>query len=206
MSASPKPVSKATPSPQMYAAPVPASGIAPFAVWPIPGDVSDIQTIIQEQADTIAEQEVLLHAYQTNLNAVQNPSGGAAATGTGSASGTPANNLAVTNVGGTIQQGAIVTGAGVPAAPPSTTILGQVSGTTGGAGTYLTSQATSALASALTFTPPPAASTWPTPIDAPTLMSIQQTQTAILRVQSALLQHYQDLLNTSQTPAPPSGP
>lgn len=192
--------SQTLPQPSPFAAAAPSA-----ASWPIPGDVPDIEAIIAEQASTITDQEALLHAYQTNLNTVQSPPPGPAATGTGTASGTPANNLAVTAVTGTIQQGATVTGAGIPAGA-ATTILGQVSGTTGGAGTYLTSQATSALSSALTFTPPSAPSTWPTPTDAPTLMSIQQAQSAILRVQSALLQHYQDLLNVSQTPAPPSGP
>jgi len=35
---------------------------------------------------------------------------------------------------------------------------------------------------------------------------VVQAQTAVMRNQTALLQQYQDLLNVSQTPAPPTGP
>ena len=44
------------------------------------------------------------------------------------------------------------------------------------------------------------------PTDADTLNAIVQAQTAVIRNQTALLQQYQDLLNVSQTPAPPTGP
>lgn len=171
--------------------------------WPIPGDVPNLEAIIADQAETITANEVLLHAYQGNLNAAQAPPSGAAATGMGTTSGA-STTLTVTGVSGSIANGASITGTGVP---PST-ILGQISGTTGGAGTYLTSVAlTLGAATALTFTPPATGpSTWPSPNDAPTLMTIVQQQTAVLRTQSALLQHYQDLLSTSGTPAPPSGP
>jgi hypothetical protein len=122
----------------------------------------------------------------------------ATATGTG-------NSLVVTAVTGTIVVNAQVAGAGVP---PNTIITGQSAGTAGGAGTYFTSQPTTALSSPLAFTapPPPPATPWPVPQDAVTLNTITQQQTAILRTQNALAQHYQDLLNTSQTAAPPSGP
>jgi hypothetical protein len=59
---------------------------------------------------------------------------------------------------------------------------------------------------ALSITPGSSVSTWPTPQDAPTLSLISQQQTAVLRTQNALLQQYQDLLNTSQTAPPPTGP
>jgi len=77
--------------------------------------------------------------------------------GTGGASGT---SLPVTGVSGTIQIGMTVSGTGVPA---NTTIVAQIAGTTpGGAGTYRTSQATTAAAlAALTFTAGPALSFFP---------------------------------------------
>jgi hypothetical protein len=176
------------------------------SVWPIPGDAPDLETIIKDQAQTMADQAALIGAYQADLTNAQHPAPGAAATATGTASGTPANNLAVSILTGTIVQGATVTGAGIPAAPPATTILGQINGTVGGVGTYLTSQATTCSSSALTFTPPPPASGWPTPSDAPTLTAIQQDQSAILKTQTALIQQYQDLLNDSVTTPPPTGP
>ena len=77
------------------------------------------------------------------------PSG---ATGTGSigatftATGT-GTSLAVTSVTGLISIGDTISGTGVPA---GTTILAQVSGTTGGAGTYTTSVATTASAATVT--------------------------------------------------------
>ena len=77
--------------------------------------------------------------------------------GTGGASGT---SLPVTGVSGKIQLGMTVTGTGIPA---GTTILAQTAGTTpGGAGTYKTSQATTAAAlAALTFTAGPALAFFP---------------------------------------------
>jgi hypothetical protein len=78
----------------------------------------------------------------------------------------------------------------------------QQSGTIGGAGVYTTSQATTAANAALTFTPGGGPSTWPTPQDALTLTLIVQQMTALLRTQTAMIQHYQDILNTSQTPSP----
>ena len=66
-------------------------------------------------------------------------------TATGTGAGT---NLTVSAVTGTISIGATVTGTGVPA---GTTIVGQSSGTPGGAGVYVTSAATTASAAALTF-------------------------------------------------------
>ena len=90
--------------------------------------------------------------------------------------------------------------------PPATTVVSQQSGTWGGAGVYTLSVATTLSAVALTFTPGGGPMPWPTPTDANTLNAIQQQQTAILRSQTALLQQYQDLLNTSLTPAPPTGP
>lgn len=67
---------------------------------------------------------------------------GASFTGTGSGT-----NLTVTGVAGTIATGFLVTGTGVPA---STTIVSQSSGTPGGAGVYVTSQATTSSGASLT--------------------------------------------------------
>jgi hypothetical protein len=100
-------------------------------------------------------------------------------------------------VAGVIAINAKVAGAGVPA---GTTIVSQQSGTTGGAGTYTTSAATTVSNGPLAFTPPTLAPTWPVPQDAPTLNTLVQNQTAVTRTQAALIQHYQDVLNTSQTP------
>ena len=256
--------------------------IAPttMATWPIAGDVADLRAIIVEQADTIAAQNVLIQAYQTDLNNAQSAGAVSTATGTstgttsltvasvvgaiaigstvmvsgqsfvpalqiigqssgatggagvyltnlpttmtnagltitapalnptaygnGTASGTPATTLTVAAVGGgNIVVGAVVAGAGVPS---GTTIVSQTSGTIGGNGVYVTSLQTTAASAPLTFTPPPLQSSWPAPGDAPTLTTIQQDQTSILRTQTALIQQYQDLLNASQTPPPASGP
>jgi hypothetical protein len=242
------------------------------AVWPDSGDAADLLNIVQDQAETIAQQALLLDRYQQVLNAAQVVTAPAnVATATGTATGTA---LALTVVTGTIVNGATVSGQGVP---PGTIIVGQQSGTTGGAGTYTTNQATTAAAAPLAFVPPssaavatgtgtatgtalavtavagtiaigstvsgqgvPAATTlvnqmsgtpgaagtyttsvattatavplafipiaaepsspWPTPRDAPTLMLVLQNQTALLRTQAASIAHYQDVLNSSQTP------
>jgi phage tail sheath gpL-like len=73
---------------------------------------------------------------------------GTTANGTGTGTGT---SLVVTAVTGNIGIGSTVTGTGVPA---GTKITNQQSGTTGGAGTYTTSVATTASAAALTFQNP----------------------------------------------------
>lgn len=184
---------------------MPTAAPAPRDMWPIVPDAPDIRAIVEDQATTIAAQHTLIAAYQGNLNAAQTPPAGTAATGAGTTSGS-STTLTVASAQGTIHTGSTISGSGVPTVNPPT-ILGQISGTTGSNGAYLMSAALNiATAVTLTFTPPPAASTWPIPNDSDTLMLIQQTQTAILRVQSALIAHYQDLLNQSQTPAPPSGP
>ena len=170
----------------------------PMSSWPIVGDVAALKTIVQDQAETIAAQEVLLHAYQTNLNTAQAPPPTTAA---GSGSGTA---LTVSSVVGMILLGDTITGTGVPTSPP-TTIVAQQSGTPGLAGVYTTSQPTTASAT-LTFTPGGAVSTWPLPNDPGTLMVIVQEQTAVLRVQTALLQNYQNLLTTSGVTPPATGP
>jgi hypothetical protein len=168
--------------------------------WPIPGDAPDLRAIVEDQAATIEAQAAMIDAYQAVLNAAQNVPG-TPATGTGTATG---NQLAVSSVTGTIVKGAVITdGVTVPA---NTTILGQISGTPGGAGNYLTSAVTTAAATPLTFTPPDTTGAWPSLNDAPSLMTILQDQTTILRQQAALIQGYQTLLNDSETPAPPSGP
>lgn len=170
----------------------------PAGVWPIPGDAPDLRTIVQDQARTIADKEVLLHAYQAVLNAAQ---ANAPATGTGNATGT--STLTMTAVTGTILLGATVAGTGVPA---GTTITAQQSGTVGGAGVYTTSAILTLTNVALTFSPGGGAMPWPSLVDAVDLNSIMLSQTAVLRSQTALVQQYQDLLNTSSTPAPPTGP
>ena len=175
-------------------------------VWPITEDAPDLETIVADGAKTIAAQAVLIDEYQTVLNNAQNPLPGTAATAVASASGT---SLTVgAPVTGTIAVGATVADAttATTTVPAGTTILGQISGTTGGAGVYLTSQVTTALSTSLTFTPPPPASTWPIPGDAPTLQQIQLAQTGLIRLQTSLTQQYLDLLNISQTPIPPTGP
>jgi hypothetical protein len=260
---------------------IPFTGPSSTAVWPIPGDVSDLLTIVQDQAETIAAQAVLIDGYQTDLNNAQNPGAvstalgtaagttsltianligpaiaigatvtvagqafspplqiiaqtsgpvgsagvyltsqpttmtnanltitgpplAATAIGNGTASGTPATTLTVSAVaGGSIVNGSVVAGAGVPT---GTTIVAQQSGTVGSNGVYTTSVATTAASAALTFTPPPLASPWPVPRDAPTLLTVQQDQTAVIRTQTALIQQYIDLLNDSQVSAPPVGP
>ena len=164
------------------------------------GRCSSLLLIVQEQAQTIAAQEALIDDYQSVLGAVQEPP---PATGVGTATGT---NLAITGSAGVILVGAVVSGTGIPAAPPNTVITAQQSGPLGGDGTYTTSQATTAAAAALTFTPGGGPSPWPIPRDALTLNAILTTQTAILKNQTALIQQYQDLLNASQTAAPPTGP
>jgi hypothetical protein len=78
------------------------------------------------------------------------------ATGTGTSTGT--TSLAVTAVTGSIVLGSTLTGAGVPA---GTTIVRQVSGTTGKAGTYLTSRNTTLAGIAVTFTVGPTLAYFP---------------------------------------------
>jgi hypothetical protein len=168
--------------------------------WPIAGDEPDLLTIVQAQALTVASQEALIDAYQKVLATAQLPPD---AHGTGTATGT---SLVMTAVTGVILEGAVVTGTGIPAAPPNTVILEQTAGTEGGNGTYTTSQATTATGAALTFSPGGGPSPWPVPRDPDTLNAIVQAQTAVIRNQTALLQQYQDLLNVSQTAAPPTGP
>ena len=169
-------------------------------VWPVAEDAPDLETIVADQAKTIAAQAALIDEYQTVLNNAQSPPPGPAVTGIGTATGT--TSLTVAGSSGTIAAGATVTDGGTTAVVPTgTTILGQISGTIGRDGVYLTSNPITATSVAMNFTPPPSASTWPTPGDAPTLQAIQVVQTGIIRLQSSLTQQYIDLLNTSQTPA-----
>jgi hypothetical protein len=80
------------------------------------------------------------------------------ATGIGTSSGT--TTLAVTGVSGSIQNGSTITGTGVPA---GTTIIRQLAPITtiGGAGSYLTSAATTLSTVSLTFTVGPTVSFFP---------------------------------------------
>jgi hypothetical protein len=171
--------------------------------WPIAADTADLQAIVRDQAKTIADKEVLLHAYQGNLNAAQTAPQ-VVSTAVATATGT---TIALSGVSGTVQIGSVV--AGPPTTVPAgTTILNQQSGVTGGAGSYTTSQATtvSNQSVTLTYQPPGISPLWPAPADPPTLMLIVNDQTALLRSQTMLLQQYQALLNDSQTAPPPSGP
>jgi hypothetical protein len=170
------------------------------SVWPDTPDVADLLAIVEAQTVTIKDQAVLIDRYQGILNTAQTSTKPAVAIGTGTASGTPATTLAVSAVTNTIVVGATIVGAGVPTSPP-TTIVSQQTGTTGGAGNYTTNQATTASAAVLTFTPPAPPPAWPVPQDSTTLNLLTQEQTAVIRTQTALIQHYQDVLNTSQTPA-----
>ena len=176
------------------------------AVWPIVGDIPDLKAIVQAQAVVIHDNHQLIDAYQTTLdNAQALPAPLPAAFGNGTAAAAPnATQLSVTSVtGGTITVGAQVAGTGVPA---GTTIVSQMSGPAGLAGTYITSVATTASSAALAFVPALQMSPWPPLSDPDYFNAILQQSTAVIRSQTALLQQYQDLLNTSQTPPPPTGP
>jgi hypothetical protein len=162
-------------------------------LWPSAGESDELLRSVTAQAATVHQLFWLMADYQNVLDAAQEPP---PATGTGTGTGT---NLALTGTVGGIAIGAVVTGTGVPASPP-TTITGQQSGPPGGDGTYTTSVATTAAAAMLTFTPGGGASEWPTPRDVDTLNAILTAQTAIIRNATALVQQYQDLLNASQTP------
>ena len=192
-------------APQQTAKVVPFSTPATQSVWPIPGDAPDLRSIIQDQAITISAQNALIQAYHAWLDSQQAaPALRPAAQANATASGTPATTLTLSGVINTVVIGGRVAGAGVTVAP--TTIVSQTSGTAGGNGVYVTDNPTTCSSAAITITPPPLPSPWPTPTDAPTLLAIQQDQTSVLRIQSALLQAYLDVLNASQTPIPPSGP
>lgn len=173
--------------------------------WPIAGDIPSLLQIVTDQAETVASNEVLLHAYQTNLNTAQNPAGGTPATANGAVTTGSTTSISVSGTIGTIVTGATVAGTTNTIAP---TILGQISGTPGSDGTYLLSApVTFAVVTGLVFTPPVVfPGTWPVPRDVNTLDLLVQQQTAIIRVQTALIQHYQDVLNTSQVSAPATGP
>jgi hypothetical protein len=161
-------------------------------LWPPASEAASLTTIVQDQATTIAAQAALIDGYQDALNTAQTPPP-AAATGTGTGT-----SLVVAGVVGVIIDGAVVTGSGVPTSPP-TTIVAQTAGAPGGDGTYTTSAATTITSGALTFTPGGGPMQWPSATDSPTLLSIQQAQSALLRNQTAVIQQYIDLLNASET-------
>lgn len=172
------------------------------ATWPVAGDAPDLKAIIADQAATIAANNALLDAYQAALDAAVNPPPGPPTTATGTATG---STLALSNVSGPpIQNGATVTAGAL--VPDGTVILGQISGTPGAGGNYLTNNPTTVSNTAVTIQNPPPASTWPNASDAPTLLLVVQDQLTMLRQQTALLQGYVDLLNISNTPPPASGP
>jgi hypothetical protein len=169
-----------------------APAVTASSNWPDANDAADLLAIVQAQATTLADQTDLIDRYQNILEVAQAPP---PATATGTSTGTTALTLA--SVTGVVLIGSTVTGTGVPAA---LTITAQQSGTLGGAGVYTTSAVTTLTSAALTITPGGGPSPWPTPRDAPTLSLISQAQVASIRTQSALMQHYQDILNYSQTP------
>ena len=178
------------------------------STWPIAGDAPDLLAIVQAQATVIHDNMQLAAAYQVVLdNAQAPPALLPTATGNGTAGASPnQTQLTVSAVaGGQIVANAVIAGVGIPT---GTLALNQISGTPGGAGVYTTSVATTASSSALTFTPPPPAIPWPPSAmqDATDLNAIMQAGTSIIRTQTALLQQYQDYLNASETPAPPTGP
>lgn len=171
--------------------------------WPIAGDQPDLLAIVTDQAEVITANEALLHAYQTALNTAQAVTG-VPATANGAVTTGATTSITVSGTIGTIVTGATVTGTGL-ATPP--TVLGQISGTAGSDGVYLLSAAvTFAIVTGLVFTPPVAPTAWPIPQDVATLDLLVQQGVALIRTQTASIQHYQDLLNTSQTPAPATGP
>jgi len=170
------------------------------AVWPIPGDGPDLQAIVWAGMATIKNNAALIDAYQTVLNNAQAIPN---ATGTITNSPSPGTTIGVTGIVGIIKIGSTVTGTGIPA---NTIVVSQQSGTAGGAGNYTISNPGTASAAAATFSPGGGNPPWPAATDSDDLMLITQDQAAIIRTQTALLQQLQDLLNVSQTPAPPSGP
>lgn len=183
-----------------------APNLLATASWPVAGDAPDLLAIVTDQARTIAANAALIDAYQGNLNAAQNPPAGTPATANGAITTGATTSISVSGTIGTIAAGATITGTGLATAP---IVIGQISGTAGSDGSYLISAAvTFAVVTGLTFTPPPAAfpGTWPIPQDQTTLNLLVQEQTAVIRTQTALIQHYQDVLNTSQVPAPATGP
>jgi hypothetical protein len=172
----------------------------PLAItsWPITGDVADLQAIVWAQMKVLTNNEALLHAYQANLN---NAQAVPQATALGTSSGT--TSLTISGLAGTIALPATVTGGLIPA---GTYLIGQVSGSTGGNGTYTTSQPTSTNNTPIFIFPNAANPPWPTATDQNTLMQLTQDQTAVARLQNALLSAYQTLLNDSQTAPPATGP
>src|SRR5262252_6465286 len=175
--------------------------LAPFTTattWPIAGDVPDLQAIVWSQMKVLANNEALLHAYQTNLNNVQATP---PAQGLGTSAGT--TSIAITGLSGIIVLGSTITGGTIPA---GTFIVGQVSGLTGGNGSYTTSVATTTTGTQVFIYPNGANPPWPVATDAPTLMLLTQDQQAVAKLQNALLSAYQILLNDSAVAPPATGP
>jgi hypothetical protein len=167
-------------------------------VWPIPGDVQDLQAIVWSQMKTIANNAVLLAAYQSNLNNAQTtPPAQAFGTSAGTAS------ITLTGLVGTILLGSVITGGSIPS---GTYLVNQTSGPTGGNGVYTTSQSTTTSNTQVFIYPNGANPPWPTATDADTLMLLTQDQMAVARLQNALLTAYQTLLNDSSTAPPATGP
>lgn len=157
-------------------------------------------TILGQISGTTGGAGVYLTSAPTTVSATAVAfSNGATATGT--ASGT---SLTLSAVTGTIVNGSVVTSTAL--VPNKTTIAAQTSGVTGGNGVYTTSAPTTVSGTPLSFALPAETGGWPTLRDQDTLNSLTQIQTAVTRTQNALIQHYQDLLNMSQTPVPPTGP
>ena len=144
---------------------------------------TDQQAIFTQQQILISVQAQAIRDLETMLG-VGPVVPGTPATGTGTAGVSPnGNQLTVSAVTGVIVNESVVTDGAL--VPTNTIILGQISGTPGGAGVYLTSNPTSANATPLTFTPPPTE-----PGGNPPTTNLQQiidTQAGLIRLQVAYL-------------------
>jgi hypothetical protein len=153
----------------------------------------------------------LIQAYQAVLDAAQKPTMPPSVYPAQAQATMSSNVMTLSSVVGVVQIGGLIaptnSSTGMPA---NMTIVSQTSGTTGGAGVYTTNAAivtpiTTAVP--VTITPQPVVTNpWPSATDPDDLNTIMQDQTSIIRTQTALLQQYQDLLNASAVPAPPTGP
>ena len=151
--------------------------------------LADQQAVFTQQQILIATQAQMVRDIEASLS-LSPPVPPAPATANGTAAASPnGNQLTVTSVSGVIVAEAVISGGGIPA---NTTILGQMSGTVGDAGVYLTSQPTTASNAALSFqapTPPPGV-----PPPSTNLAQIIDTQAALIRLQVAYIDNLQTLV------------
>jgi hypothetical protein len=161
-------------------------------------------TITGQSSGTAGSDGTYVTSVATTANNVTVTLTSPVAVSTALATSTGTTTISLANNSGVILLGSSLAGANVPA---DTTLLSQQTGVPGGAGNYTTNNPTTISGTAVSITPPPPTpAAWPVPQDAVTLNLLVQQQTAVLRVQTALLQHYQDVLNTSQTTPPATGP